>query len=75
MKIFIAILAFSFQAFATDPVDASTESAIAHPNAEQKEAVEKIKETGTIVKPTTEQTAAVSEAAVRAKKSKKKKNK
>lgn len=67
MKLFIVLLAFSLQALATEPIaQAPTE-----PNQEVKEKIEDIQ--GSIAKPTTEQTAAVSKAAVRAKKLKKKK--
>lgn len=71
MKLFLStlVLAFSVSALAVDPtVPAATTPQ--QPNQEVKEKVEDIK--GTIVKPTTEQTAAVSKAAVRAKKLKKK---
>ncbi len=69
MKLFISalVLAFSVSALAVDPPVATAPQ---QPNEEVKEKVEDIK--GTIVKPTTEQTAAVSKAAVRAKKLKKK---
>lgn len=64
------ILVFTNAAFAVDPTAPATTTAPQQPNQEIKEKVEDIK--GTIVKPTTEQTAAVSKAAVRAKKLKKK---
>lgn len=73
MKLFLSalVLAFSVSALAADPATpAKTAQVPQHPNEEVKEKVEDIK--GTIVKPTTEQTAAVSKAAVRAKKLKKK---
>jgi len=71
MKLFISalVLAFSVSALAVDPTAPVTTTA-QQPNQEIKEKVEDIK--GTIVKPTTEQTAAVSKAAIRAKKLKKK---
>ena len=72
MKLFLSALVFAFSvsAFAADPAVTSTAPVPQQPNAEVKEKVEDIK--GTIVKPTTEQTATVSKAAVRAKKLKKK---
>ncbi|MES2802915.1 MAG: hypothetical protein V4654_10510 [Bdellovibrionota bacterium] len=71
MKLFLSalVLAFSVSALAVDPM-APVATTPQQPNQEIKETVEDIK--GTIVKPTTEQTAAVSKAAVRAKKLKKK---
>lgn len=72
MKLFLSalVLAFSVSASAVDPLTPASTTAPQQPNQEVKEKVEDIK--GTIVKPTTEQTAAVSKAAVRAKKLKKK---
>ena len=64
------VLVFSVSALAVDPMAAASTIAPQQPHQEIKEKVEDIK--GTIVKPTTEQTAAVSKAAVRAKKLKKK---
>lgn len=73
MRLFLSalVLAFSVSTFAADPATtAQTATVPQHPNAEVKEKVEDIQ--GTIAKPTTEQTAAVSKAALRAKKLKKK---
>lgn len=72
MKLFISalVLAFSVSALAIDPSAPVALTVPPQPNEEVKEKVEDIK--GTIVKPTTEQTAAVSKAAVRAKKLQKK---
>lgn len=72
MRLFLSalVLAFSVSALAADPATAPAPNVPQQPNQEVKEKVEDIK--GTIVKPTTEQTAAVSKAAVRAKKLKKK---
>lgn len=69
MKLFISALILSFSALAL-AIDPPVSTIPQQPNQEVKEQVEDIK--GTIVKPTTEQTAAVSKAAVRAKKLKKK---
>ena len=64
-------LAFSLSDLSADPATTTPAPTVPQqPNQEVKEKVEDIK--GTIVKPTTEQTAAVSKAAVRAKKLKKK---
>lgn len=69
MLITLSALLLSTVVMATEP--ATTLSQVpTQPNQEVKEKVEDIK--GTIVKPTTEQTQAVSKAAVRAKKTKKK---
>ena len=69
MLITLSALLLSTVVMATEP--ATTLSQVpTQPNQEVKEKVEDIK--GTIVKPTTEQTQAVSNAAVRAKKTKKK---
>ena len=75
MKLFLSalVLAFSVSALAADPVITQAPNVPQQPNQEVKEKVEDIK--GTIVKPTTEQTATVSKAAVRAKKLKKKNKK
>lgn len=72
MKLFLSalVLAFSVSALAADPAATPAPNVPQQPNQEVKEKVEDIK--GTIVKPTTEQTATVSKAAVRAKKLKKK---
>ncbi|MCM2353428.1 MAG: hypothetical protein NDI63_07380 [Pseudobdellovibrio sp.] len=72
MRLFLSalVLAFSVSALAADPATTPAPNVPQQPNQEVKEKVEDIK--GTIVKPTTEQTAAVSKAAVRAKKLKKK---
>lgn len=72
MKLFLSalVLAFSASALAADPAATPAPNVPQQPNQEVKEKVEDIK--GTIVKPTTEQTATVSKAAVRAKKLKKK---
>ncbi len=73
MRLFLSalVLAFSVSALAADPATTTPAPTVPQqPNQEVKEKVEDIK--GTIVKPTTEQTAAVSKAAVRAKKLKKK---
>lgn len=72
MKLILSalVLVLSIAAFAVDPTTPMASTAPQQPNQELKEKVEDIK--GTIVKPTTEQTAAVSKAAVRAKKLKKK---
>lgn len=69
MKLFLLVLVLAFSASAL-AVDSQVATAPQQPNQEVKEKVEDI--TGTIVKPTTEQTAAVSKAAIRAKKLKKK---
>lgn len=66
----VLILVFSTSAFASDPMAAASTTAPQQPNQKVKEQVEDIK--GTLIKPTTEQTATVSKAAVRAKKLKKK---
>ena len=73
MKLILSafVLAASLSAFASGPAVAQgTANVPQQPNHEVKEKVEDIK--GSIAKPTTEQTAAVSKAAVRAKKLKKK---
>lgn len=72
MRIFLSVLvlAFSVSALAADPAPPLASAVPLQPNQEVKEKVEEIK--GAIVKPTTEQTAAVSKAAVKAKKLKKK---
>ena len=71
MKLLITLSALlvSTVVLATEPAHVPSQ-AQTEPNQEVKEKVEDIK--GTIVKPTTEQTQAVSKAAVRAKKTKKK---
>ncbi|AZZ35836.1 hypothetical protein CIK05_03145 [Bdellovibrio sp. qaytius] len=71
MKLLITLsaLLLSTTVMATEPANLPSQ-AQSEPNQEVKEKVEDIK--GTIVKPTTEQTQAVSKAAVRAKKPKKK---
>lgn len=66
----IFILFFSLLSIANEPSTIAT-GIPTEPNEVVKEKVEDIK--GTIVKPTTEQTAAVSKAVTRAKKLKKKK--
>lgn len=68
MKFFLSslILAFSISSLAADPTTQP-------PNRQKNKIVEDIQ--GSIVKPTAEQTAAVSKAAVRAKKLKKKSKK
>lgn len=72
MRLFLSalVLVFSVSALAADPATTASTPVPQQPNEEVKEKVEDIK--GTIVKPTTEQTATVSKAAVRAKKLKKK---
>lgn len=73
MKLILStlVLAVSLSAYATGPAVAQSAAPVPpQPNQEVKEKVEDIK--GSIAKPTTEQTAAVSKAALRAKKLKKK---
>lgn len=72
MKLLITLSALLLSAtvMAAEPATTPAPNVPQQPNQEVKEKVEDIK--GTIVKPTTEQTAAVSKAAVRAKKLKKK---
>ena len=66
----VLVLVFSASTFATDLMAQASTTAPHQLNQKVKEQVEDIK--GTLVKPTTEQTATVSKAAVRAKKLKKK---
>ena len=72
MKLLITLsaLLLSTAVMAADPATTPAPNVPQQPNQDIKEKVEDIK--GTIVKPTTEQTAAVSKAALRAKKLKKK---